>query len=234
MNETPRLTISLRRVAALLIVVLIVLALAGAGAEYARYVIGSKSALVDYFSLTEEQNVPTWWSSFLLLACSFVLWAIAATKGRSPGDGKTHWIGLAAIFAYMSIDELVEIHEWLNNIPALGNLHGIIYYGWVIPAGIIVVAFASIYLRFLLRLPPPTRSKVAWAGVLYVAGALGIELVLGAWTDRHGELNLGWAMIGLAQEAMEIVGSSLFLYALLEYLGRIAPDLRVVIHAGRK
>src|SRR5260221_14428329 len=226
-----QITVSLRRVRALLVAVIVVLAIAGFFAEYARYVLNSKSVLVDYFSLSEEQNVPTWWSSFLLLACAVVLWTIAATKTPRTGDFRKHWIVLGAIFCYMSLDELVEIHEWLNNVPALENLHGLVHYGWVIPAGIVVLVFALSYLKFLLHLPRETRVKVAWAGVLYVGGALGIELLLGVWTDRHGELNLAWALIDLIEEAGEMVGSSLFLYALLEYLGRSHPDLRIAIRS---
>jgi len=219
----------MRRVGAVLVLVLAALTVAGFCAEYARYILLSKSALVDYFSLSEEQNVPTWWSSYLLLACSLTLFAIASTKTRRAGDFKRHWIVLAAIFCYMSIDELVEIHEWLNNIPALEKLHGVVYYQWVIPAGIVVAIFAASYLRFLLHLPVATRVKVAAAGVIYVGGALGVEVLLGLWTNRHGELNFSWALIDMAEEAMEIVGSSLFLYALLEYLGRSYPDLHLAI-----
>ncbi len=229
-----QLTISLRRLALVLVTVLLLLCAAGFVAEYARYMLGSKSALVDYFSLTEEQNVPTWWSSFMLLADSVVLGAIATLKTKEKGQFRKHWIGLAIIFCYMSIDELVEIHEWLNNIPALENHHGAISYGWVIPAGVLVAIFAVSYLRFLLHLPPRTRILVALSGVLYVGGALGIELILGIWMDRHGELNFTWAMIGLVEEALEIVGSSLFLYSLLGYLGEIAPGLRLVIRSGRE
>jgi hypothetical protein len=221
-----QIKIPLRKLVALLSCVLLALCIAGAIAEYARYILGSKSPVVDYFSLTEEQNVPTWWSSFLLLADSVVLWAIVATTPRKT-KFRAHWIVLSAIFCYMSIDELVEIHEWLNNIPALENLHGLIHYGWVIPAGALVLVFASSYLRFLFHLPMKTRFKIALAGVLYVGGALGIELILGLWTDKHGELNFAWAMIGLVEEALEIVGSSLFLVALLEYLGGYAPEIRI-------
>jgi hypothetical protein len=221
-----QIRIPLRRLMILLMCVLAALCAAGVIAEYARYMLSSKSPVVDYFSLTEEQNVPTWWSSFLLLADSIVLWAIVATIPRGT-KFRVHWIVLSAIFCYMSIDELVEIHEWLNNIPALGGLHGAIYYGWVIPAGLLVLVFAVSYLRFLFHLPPKTRFKVALAGVLYVGGALGIELVLGLWTDKHGELNFAWAMIGLVEEAMEMLGASLFLLALLEYLGGYAPEIRI-------
>jgi hypothetical protein len=228
-----QLSISLRRVATVLVWVLVVLAVAGIFAECARNLLGSKSPLVDYFSLTEEKNFPTWWSSFLLATCSIVLGTIAATKSRRPGDYKAHWIGLTAIFCYLSIDEFVEIHEWLSALPGLGKLHGFLYYGWVLPAVFVVAAFALSYLRFLFHLPMSTRVKVALAGVLYVGGALGLELILGVWTERHGEFNFAWAMIGVVEESMEIIGSSLFLYALLEYLGRTAPDLRIAVRSGR-
>ncbi len=228
-----RLSISLRRVATVLVAVLVVLTVAGIVAEYSRYVLESESLLIDRFSLTEEKNLPTWWSSWLLATCSLVLGFIAATKTRSAGEFKRHWIVLAAIFCYMSIDEFVEIHEWLSVVPGLGQLHGPLYYGWVIPAGIIVTAFALSYLRFLFHLPMTTRVKVASAGALFVGGALGVELILGMWSDKHSELNFVWAMIGLLQEAMEMMGSSLFLYALLEYLGRIAPDLCISARSGR-
>jgi len=228
-----QLSISLRRVAVVLVAGLVVLTAAGVAAEYWRNILGSKSLLIDFFSLTEEKNFPTFWSSFLLLACSFVLAAISATKTGVAGDFKRHWTILSAIFCYLAVDEFVEIHEWLTAIPSLADRHGYLYYGWVIPAGFLVAAFALSYLKFLFHLPLSTRIKVAWAGVVFVSGALGVELILGAWTETHDEDNFIWCMIGAVEEAMEIMGSSLFLYALLEYLGRIAPDLRIAIRSGR-
>ena len=182
-----RLTISLRRLAVVLVSVLALLTLAGAAAEHARTLLGSKAPLIPFFSLTEEKNFPTWWSSFLLLACSVVLCAIAATKSRAAGEFRRHWIGLAAIFCYLSVDEFVEIHEWLTSAPGLKDLHGVLYYGWVIPAGVLVLVFALSYLKFLLHLPMGTRIKVAVAGAIFVGGALGVELVLGGWTENHDE-----------------------------------------------
>jgi hypothetical protein len=228
-----KFSVSLRRLATVLVTVLVVLTVAGFAAEYCRYILGSKSPLVNFFSLTEEKNLPTWWSSFLLLACSVVLGAIAATKSRAAGEFKTHWAVLAAIFCYMSIDEFVEIHEWLSGAPGLANLHGFLYYGWVVPAGFVVLVFALSYLMFLFHLPMSSRIKVALAGALFVGGALGVELILGLWTETHDDNNFVWAMIGLVEESMEIMGSSLFLYALVEYLGHAVPELRVTVRSGR-
>lgn len=190
--------------------------------------------LVKWFSLSEEKNFPTWWSTFLLLACSCTLAVIARVKLRTGGAYKAHWIVLSAIFCYMSLDEFIEIHEYLNDLGPLEGKHGILYFSWVIPALAVVLVFAVAYLLFLWHLPMETRIKVALAGIIYVGGALGVELILGKWTDVHGEDNLGYALIDLVEETMEMLGSSLFLSTLLEYLGTLVPDLRVRIqYAGK-
>lgn len=228
-----QITVSMRRVKVLLVTVLAVLSVLGLIAEYAHYVLRSKSELIYYFSLSEEKNFPTWWSSFLLLACAIVLGAIAANKTRAAGQFRKHWAVLAAIFCYMSIDEFVEIHEWLSSMRGLDELGGVAYYGWVVPGGILVAAFAVSYLRFLFHLPAKTRFKVALAGALFVGGAFCIELILGVFTTKHGDQNFNWTLISWVEENMEMMGSSLFFYTLLEYLGGLAPDLRVAIRSGR-
>lgn len=228
-----QITVSLRSLKRILIGVFLVLAAAGLVAEYWHYVVKSQSELIYYFSLSEEKNFPTWWSSMLLLACAFVLWGIGATKSRNALEFKRHWTVLAAIFCFMSIDELVQIHEWFSSIPGLPDLEGAAFYGWVVPVGILVAVFALSYLKFLLHLPPSSRRKVAIAGAVYVGGALGVELLLGVYTDRYGEDNYMWTLISWVEESMEIAGSSLFLYALLDYAGRLAPDLRIAIRSDR-
>jgi hypothetical protein len=227
-----RIGISLHRLKALLVTVCAFLVAAGFVVQYADYVWKSESDLIGYFSLSEEQNFPTWWSSYLLLSSAVVLWTIAALKGAAAGEYKKHWTALAAIFCYMSIDEMAEVHELLPSMPGLNNLHGIWYYGWVAPAVVLVTLFGLSYIKFLFHLPPKTRVKVALAGVIYVGGALGVEFILGAYADKHGNMNFTWNMIDLVEESMEIVGASLFLYALMEYLGGIAPDLTIAVGDG--
>ena len=46
-----------------------------------------------------------------------------------------------------------------------------------------------------------------------------MELPLGYWTERHGNDNLVYALIDLVEESLELLGVSLFLVALVEYLG---------------
>jgi hypothetical protein len=177
-----------------------------------------------FFSLSYEVNFPNWFSSVLLAGCACLL-ALAAVEARQRGDAyRRHWWGLALGFAYISLDEVVQLHELTNR---WFDLHGVFFFGWVIPAGLIVAVLGLCYLRFLSHLPAETRRDFVRAGVVYVGGALGVEVVLGMWTDRYGTDNLGYAFIDLIEESMEIFGAALFLCALTRYLARPDGVLRV-------
>lgn len=184
------------------------------------------SPVAAFFSLSFEENLPTWFSSILLFGCA-ALSGLAALDASAHGDPhRRHWWGLALGFAYMSLDEAVELHELSNR---WFDLPGIFFFGWVIPAGIVVAIVGVAYLRFLAHLPADTRRAVVRAGALYVGGALGVELALGYWTDAHGTDNPGYALIDLVEESMEIFGAALFLCALVRHLARPDGVLHIVL-----
>ena len=174
------------------------------------------SSLLQFFSLSAEGNFPTWYAALLLAGCGIVLLAIAAGARQSGAAFQRHWTCLGAVFLYMSLDEAVELHEHLGEIV---ELHGVLYFSWVIPAGVIVLFIGAAYLRFLKHLPAPTRWRFVFAGVLYVGGALVLELPLGWWAERAGRDNLVYALLDWVEETLELVGATLFLLSLLRYLG---------------
>ena len=65
-----------------------------------------------------------------------------------------------------------------------------------------------------------------------MGGALGIELPLGYWTDVAGDTNMVYALIDLVEESMELLGVSLFLCALVGYLGGDAGRIEIQIDDG--
>ena len=167
-------------------------------------------ALLPKLSLSYEQNLPTWFSSSLLLACAVAAAAIA--RDRPPRAG--HWWFISGLAAYMSLDEAAELHEHLG-----GHLDtsGLLYFDWVIPAAAIVTVLVIAFLPFLRLLHPATRTRLVVAGAIYVGGALVMELPLGWWTEQHGTDTLGYALIDTAEESMEMVGSILALSALIAH-----------------
>lgn len=195
----------------------------GIGAEVAHYTAGVRSPIVPLFSLSEEANVPTWYSSMLLFACAVALAAIASSVRASGGRMVKQWAVLAAVFGYMSLDETAQIHERLNSLHALSGLRGVFYFGWIIPASVVVLLVGVAYLPFVFHLPTASRRRFIVAGVIYVGGALVMEMPLGAWATRHGEDNLGYALIDAVEETMEMVGASLFLVALLRHRASLTP-----------
>ena len=216
MGEQSIRVASIRRV---LIAALIAIASAGLAVELLHHgpLPDLDEDLVALFSLSWEGNLPTWYSSALLLACAITLFLIAGSAARREAR---YWSLLAAVFGYLSIDEAVGLHEQLNDVV---HLSGPLYFGWIVPAGIAVALLGLAYLRFLRALPSETRRRFLVAGALYVAGALFMEIPLGLWTEAHGDGNLGYALIDFAEESLEMIGATLFLVALLRHAARHGP-----------
>lgn len=162
-------------------------------------------------SLSYEGNLPTWYATGLLWTAALGLGRCAR---REPGLDRLWWWGLAAIFMLFSLDEAIELHEGLD---ADAQRHGVLYYSWVVPAAILTSTFVAVYAWFWLRLPAPTRRGFALAFVLYVGGALGMELPLGAWYEAHGDENLGYGVLDFVEESLELVGLCVFLLAIARH-----------------
>ncbi len=210
--------LSIKKARQLLLCIWALLVMGGFGAEYSRHMLGApEDGLVDFLSLSSEGNLPTWAVSAVLLVCALQLTLITFLQRKDHASFVAHWAFLALAFFYISLDETAEIHEhgseWFD-------LNGIFYFGWVVPAGIFVLLFGICYLKFLWHLPRRSRFQFIIAGAIYVGGALGCELILGYWTDIVGDQNFVYSMIDLVEEAMEILGATLFLLALAEYISR--------------
>lgn len=190
-------------------------ALSGLGAELAYFYAGLPGEIASFFSLSSEANLPTWLASTLLFSCALLLVAIARTASARRDRHRWHWAALAVVFLYMSLDEAVEIHEHLAYVSPGGS--GVFYFGWIFPAAGFVAVVGAAYVPFLRALPRLARRRFVVAGALYVGGALLMELPLGWWTDNYGADNLGYALIDLVEEALELAGAGTFAVALWAY-----------------
>lgn len=163
--------------------------------------------IVEHLSLSYEANLPTWASSSLLLGCAIA----AAAVARRATAWRRHWWGVAIGLGYASMDEATEIHEHLGGLFGTG---GVLYFDWVIVAAAILVVLSWLYLGFMRALPRATRVGLVVAAAVYVAGAVGMELPLGWWTEQFGNDGLGYALIDWVEETLELIGASLALRAL--------------------
>lgn len=213
-----------RTVRWLLLLATAVVSLLGLAAELVHQLVPSaQSPLLPLLSLSVEGNLPTWYSSLLLAGCGVLLLIAAAAVKQTGGSFVRRWALLGAVFLYMSLDEAVELHEHLGEFV---QLHGVLYFSWIIPAGVIVLLLGLAYLPFLKHLPARTRWRFVVAGVLYVCGALVMELPLGWWAERAGRHNLVYGLLDWVEESMEMFGAALFLLSLLTHL-REQGELRL-------
>lgn len=180
------------------------------------------------FDLGGELTVAAWLSSVLMLACAGVLWHIAQLRRRVDDPYTRHWAVLALIFVGLSIDEMVAFHEMtINPLRAAVNGSGIFLYTWVV-LGIAFVAVVGLaYLRFVLRQPAWLRNRIILAGALFVTGALGFEMMEGAFAEFYSQHRVIHEVAVHLEDMLEFAGLLVFLHALLGYVRADARALHV-------
>jgi hypothetical protein len=238
-----RLRFSPRTVALVLLVIVTSLLVAGLATQYIKYFHGHDTQLgfVRLLHLDGENNVPAWYSCAALLLCSAVLGIIGLHHRQAADKYARHWLALAIVFLYLSIDEGASIHEMADlpihhRLEAIGYLDAIlpmIGMAWVL-AGVLfsVIVFLAFW-RFLLHLPIATRLLFLVAGGLYVGGAVGLEAVEGRYFPEGADHTFILELIVALEEALEMLGVILFLYSLMAYMAEQGIRLEIVVIRDR-
>jgi hypothetical protein len=166
--------------------------------------------LKNQFDLDEEQNIPNWYSSAILLLSSGLLLAIANAKKRIRDRHTLYWYVLCVGFALMSLDEEAGIHETINTIIEIT---------WAIPGAVLVGIIGLAFIPFLIGLPARTRWWFVASGAVYVGGAVGMEIATDRlFLTRHTPDTLSYNVLTAVEEGMEMFGVVLFIRALLAYM----------------
>ena len=210
------------RIARLLGVVALVLVLAGILSHLIVYFTGHNYVfgMLRLFNLNEEQNIPTFFSTVLLLFATLLLAVIAAIRKNQSAADLFYWSVLALGFLYLAADEAASIHELANSpVRNLFNYShpGVFYAAWVIPAAVLITLAGLFFRGFLRRLPSKTRMSFISAAAIYIVGAVGIELLEG----RYGEWHTGnphFNALVVLEEMLEMAGVIVFIWALLVYM----------------
>ncbi len=185
------------------------------------------------FGFDDEQNIPTYYSSLLLLGSGGLL-AIITLNHKQTEVPFLEWGMLSLIFLMLGIDEITCIHEMCTTptkslIPTSGFLH----FAWVIPYGLFLIVFCVCYLRFLLRLPKHIMVLFITSGLLFVMGAMGFEMLGSRQAYLHGGDTIGYAMLYSFEELFEMIGTSLFACTLLRYIAGGSGSLSISVERDR-
>ena len=171
-----------------------------------------------FCDMGEEANMPTYVSTFNLLLAGGLLALIAHYESSRQRKPDWHWWGLAIGFVLMSFDEAAMIHEGLVGATLtryFGHGQGIMYYTWYKLYIPIVILIGLLYVPFLLRLPLRYSLRLLLAGVLFLSGAIGFEM-LESYLVSHGLR--GRSVSRLFEETGEMLGVVLAIHVFSLYL----------------
>ncbi|WP_405570569.1 hypothetical protein [Winogradskyella sp. Asnod2-B02-A] len=183
--------------------------------------------LVKLFNVNLEANLPTFFSALVLLGDAILL-AFIAFGNKKKGEYFWHWIGLSGVFVFISLDEMIQIHEQLRApMEALFNTSGLLYFAWFIPYVAMVAILGIAYFKFMMRLPKHILKLFILAGVVFVSGAVGMEMIGGMHAEIHGEETLTYALMYNFEEFLEMSGAAIFFYALVYYIEMTFKKLRL-------
>lgn len=187
---------------------------------------------LQFLDLDSEKSLPAWFSSWLLLAGA----GLAATHawveaGRDDRQMARYWTVLAIIFVYLSLDEEAAIHEKLSLILHRMQLPGFLHFSWMLVVAPLLLAGGLYFIPFLRRLSSPIGWRIFVAGCVYVAAAIGMEMVAGLIITNYGRSWLYYVET-VIEEGGEMVGAALFISAQLLSLERCFPPtlLRFIRH----
>lgn len=141
-------------------------------------------ALTQLVDLDLEANLPTFFNVALFFIGAILFYMHGKTV---TGSGRRGWYTMAGVFCFLGVDEGSQIHEkfMLVTLRLLNHGHqtqvdmGWFYYAWVLPYGIAGIALVLVLSRWLLNLDAALRLRLVISGIVYVFGAVFMEMFSG-------------------------------------------------------
>ena len=196
--------------------------------QTSRWVFGHDSVfgLVPLFDLNAETNVPTFYATLSLSLCGVLAALVARVTLRRKEPFALHWVGMSLGFFFLGLDEFASLHERLSEpVKSATGAGGVFTSAWVIPYGIGALLVGLTYLSFLRALPKATRNGLLLGGVVFVLGALGLEMAAGPTkAAAAGVETVGITIFTSIEEVLEMTGVLLVVRALAHHLAAASPS----------
>lgn len=183
------------------------------------------------FNLDEEFNLPAYYST-LLLGLGASLAGLAAWRGwhyQVDSTGETFtWILAAVALGYMTLDELLSLHENLGLLMNEAMRVTLTQYGWgwtfvAMPFAVLTALFFWIQFRKMFWRSPNQLLLLGLAGCIYLVGAVGMEN-LQRFLQLHHGLPKAPSVWLLFEEMGEMLGVTLAIRVFYQQARERLPD----------
>ena len=194
-----------------------------------HYVFG----LVDLFDFDIEGNFPTFYSAVALLLATALLALTTHANWNKAGGNRYYWLLLTCLFLFLTFDEATAIHETIGGyFENFMDASGFLYFMWVVPYGVAVAVIGALFLRFVLALPAQTRNRFIAAGIIFLSGAIGLEVFGAREADLNGVETITYCVLYTFEELFEMLGIVLFIYALATHLTDEFGPVSIVLQSA--
>jgi hypothetical protein len=183
-----------------------------------------------FFGVSEEMNLPTFFSVLTLVTAAATLVLVGVLTGGRTGQSFAVAAGLLALLAF---DDFAALHERLNDLglavaPETFSGPG---YLWTIPASLIALVVLAAFWRLATRLHGTARRFILLGLLVFLFAAMGLE-TLNGFLDRPGTDGAPLQIGTHLEEVTENLGIILILRGALSLLqvarGRGRFSLRLV------
>jgi hypothetical protein len=219
--QARRLTIRLRPVMLFLLAAVVVVVLLSLVQDLLIFLLPEAgfSDRIYRLDLDAEASLPAWFSSGLMLICALALLAIALQVSGRGWLKALPWFLLTAAFFVLSLDEIATLHEGLSAaLSARIDNTGLFYFAWTLPALVACLAGLACFVPFILSFKGFDRALLIGSAVVFLSGAVGMEMLGGAEAEASGIATLHYRLLATLEESLEFVGLLIFLTFLLRRL----------------
>ncbi|SHM62806.1 hypothetical protein SAMN04488057_102385 [Cyclobacterium lianum] len=213
--------VNVLKILGIIILVLLILNLVSVWMQHSMV---EKRALYEFFirlfDFNQEGNIPAFFSSLLLLVAAIFLYLVYRIE-RKQKQNAIGWLGLSIVFVFLTLDEATQIHEFLIGYSReLFDVSGYLYYAWIIPYSAALLLLGIIYIPFFRHLNRRMLLFMLVSGAIFLSGAIGMEMLGGNQMDSEG-FGLLYMSYYTLEETLEMIGTSVFIYALIWYISTI-------------
>ena len=167
----------------------------------------------------DEVSIGTWFATLLFIAAATALFFAGRQEDQGSRRGGFGGNSLAIVMILLSIDESASLHERFGDVlEEVVETGGFLHYIWVVPGTIFVVAVVLGHLGWLRTLPASTRNGMVLGGVVFVVGAVGMEILAAPLAEAGKDETLAVVSLIAIEEFLEMAGLSVFIIAVLGHL----------------
>ena len=184
--------------------------------QFSAHILGHRRlfGFVEMFRMQSERNAPTYFSGVLLAWAGCLLLFISQAMAKPGGRDRGYWLALGLMFWYLSLDEVISIHENFGYYTRQMPMFSFLAYKWVVVGLLLALAVVGVFFRFWWRLEPKTRFWFAVSAGVYLGGAIGVETASGLYGKAYDE-GFGFSVFIVFEEGMEMAGVAIFIVTLL-------------------